>query len=53
MKAGPEYLYCTNWTVDDGVNRWSTLATRKTHPSMSPWGTNFREPRGYIPGPLL
>ena len=21
MKPGPEYLYCTNWTVDGGVNR--------------------------------
>ena len=23
------------WTVDGGVNRWSTLATLKTHPRMS------------------
>ena len=35
-------------TVDGGVNRWSTLETRKTHPRMSravPSGT-----RGYVPG---
>ena len=53
MKPGPEYLYCTNWTVDCGVNRWCTLVSRKTRPRMSPQGTNFWEPRGYVPGPLL
>merc|ERR1711865_1178089 len=49
MKPRPEYLYCTNWTVDDGVNRWCTLASRKTHPRMSPY---FREPRAYVSRPL-
>ena len=52
MKTGPKCLYCTNWMVDGGVKRWSTLASRKTHPRMSPRGTNFREPRGYVPRPL-
>ena len=28
------------------------MATRKTHPRMSPRGSVFREPRGYLPGPL-
>ena len=35
MKTGLELIYCTVWTVDGGVNRWSTLASRKTHPRMS------------------
>ena len=38
--------------VDGGVNRWCILATSKTHPRMSPRGSVFREPRGYLPGPL-
>ena len=38
--------------VDGGVNRWSTLATRKAHPRMLPRGSVFRELRGYLPGPL-
>ena len=38
--------------VDGGVNRWCILATRKTHPRMSPRGSEFREPQGYLPGPL-
>ena len=42
MKSGPEYLYCSNWMVDGGVNRWSTLASRKTHPRMS---QDFRKPQ--------
>ena len=38
--------------VDGGVNRWCILATSKTHPRMSPRGSEFREPQGYLPGPL-
>ena len=38
--------------VDGGVNRWCILATSKTHPRMSPRGGEFREPQGYLPGPL-
>ena len=52
MKTGLEYIYCIIRTVEGGVNRWCTLATRKTHPRMSPRGSVFREPRGYLPGPL-
>ena len=31
MKTELELIYCPIWTVDGGVNRWPTLATRKSH----------------------
>ena len=39
--------------MDGGVNRWCIFASRKSHPRMSTRGGVFREPRGYLPGPLL
>ncbi len=35
--------------VDGGVNRWSTLETRKTHPRMSARGGSGRR-EGMFPG---
>ena len=38
------------WTVEGGVNRWCTLASRKTHPRMSPWGVCSGSLEGMLPG---
>ena len=35
--------------VDGGVNRWSTLANRKTHPRMS-WAVPSGRREGMFPG---
>ena len=32
MKTGLELILCTIWRVDGVVNRWSNLASRKSHP---------------------
>ena len=39
--------------MDRAVKRWCILATRKSHPRMSPRGGVLREPRGFVPGPTL
>ena len=49
MKTGLELIQCSIWTVDGGINRWPTLATRKTHPRMSRTVPSGRR-EGMFPG---